>query len=72
MFMDESANQKAKRYVSMVVKIISALIIPILLYRSSLGKFFTSNVLKQTEGANRPNIGFNDIAGLGNAKIEVS
>ena len=69
MLTEESFNQKLKRYVHVTVKVISPLIIPILLFRSSLGKFFTNNVLKQSEILNRPNVLFRDIAGLGNAKI---
>lgn len=65
----EYFNQKLKRYIVFGVKVLSPLLIPVLLFRSSLGKIFTSNVLKQTEGINRPNVKFTDIAGLGNAKI---
>ena len=56
----------------MGIKILASLLLPILLFRSSLGKFFSSNILKQTDSMKRPNVVFNDIAGLGNAKIEVS
>lgn len=47
------------------------MIFPILLFNSSLGKIFKSKVLGQTDGF-RPNIKFKDIAGMGNAKIEIS
>ena len=42
--------------------------VPFLLYTSSLGKIFQSKVLGKVDGA-RPTVLFNDIAGLGNAKI---
>lgn len=41
---------------------------PFLLYNSSMGKIFQSKFFGQLDGL-RPNIFFNDIAGLGNAKI---
>ena len=45
---EEYFNQKLKRYIVFSVKVLSPLLIPVLLFRSSLGKIFTSNVLKQT------------------------
>jgi hypothetical protein len=44
------------------------LFFPLLLMNSSYGKIFKSNFLKQND-AFRPTVKFNDIAGLGNAKI---
>ena len=48
------------------------MLFPILLYRSKLGNMFKTNVMGQTDALTRPNVLFKDIAGLGNAKIEVS
>jgi len=64
-------DKKAKRFFSTINKIILPLLFPILLFNSSVGKIFKSKVLGQAE-AFRPNIKFKDVAGLGNAKIEIS
>jgi len=64
-------DKELKRFFSTVNKVILPLLFPILLFNSSLGKIFKSNVLGQAE-AFRPTIKFKDVAGLGNAKIEIS
>lgn len=64
-------DKEFKRFFSTVNKIVLPLLFPILLYNSSAGKIFKSKVLGQTD-AFRPNIKFKDVAGLGNAKIEIS
>jgi hypothetical protein len=51
-----------------IAKIGLPLMIPFLLYNSSVGMIFKSKVLGQLDGT-RPNVFFKDIAGLGNAKI---
>lgn len=48
------------------------LLFPILLFNSRLGMVFKTKVLGQSETVTKPNVLFKDIAGLGNAKIEVS
>ena len=53
----------------MGVHIILPLLLPFLLYNSSMGKIFKSKVLGHLEGVARPNVFFKDISGLGNAKI---
>jgi hypothetical protein len=60
-----------KRHFSLFVKVIIPLMFPFLLFNSSMGKIFQNKFFGQLDGL-RPNIFFNDIAGLGNAKIEVS
>jgi len=57
-----------KKFFGVLVKIGLPLMIPFLLYNSSMGMIFKSKVLGQLDGA-RPNVFFKDIAGLGNAKI---
>lgn len=47
------------------------LIVPFLLFNSSIGKVFKTKFLGQNDSF-RPTIKFKDIAGLGNAKIEIS
>ena len=44
---------------------------PFLLYNSSMGKIFQNKYFGELNGL-RPSVFFKDIAGLGNAKIEVS
>lgn len=59
-----------KRFFSTLNKLILPLMLPILLYNSSMGKMFQSKFLGQmTAEGKRPNVLFKDIAGLGNAKI---
>lgn len=58
-----------KKFFSTLNKIILPLMLPILLYNSSMGKMFQTKFLGQMTDASRPNVHFKDIAGLGNAKI---
>jgi ATP-dependent Zn protease len=64
-------TQEFIRFFNAVNKVVLPLIFPILLFNSSIGKVFKSKVLGQMEGY-RPDVKFKDIAGLGNAKIEIS
>ena len=57
-----------KRFFTTFNKILLPLMLPFLLYNSGLAKAFQSKFLGQLD-AMRPNVRFNDIAGLGNAKI---
>lgn len=68
---EETFDEKFKRFFTAINKVILPLLFPILLFNSSVGKVFKTKVLGQTEGF-RPDIKFKDIAGLGNAKIEIS
>lgn len=61
-------DSKIRRFFKAILKVVMPLVFPILLFNSSIGKLFKTNVLGQTEGF-RPNIKFKDIAGMGNAKI---
>jgi len=61
-----------KRFFSTLNKLILPLMLPILLYNSSMGRIFQNKFLGQMAEGKRPNVLFKDIAGLGNAKIEVS
>ena len=56
----------------MIIKVTLPLLFPILLFNSRLGMIFKTKVLGQAETRSKPNVLFKDIAGLGNAKIEVS
>ncbi len=56
----------------MIIKVTLPLLFPILLFNSRLGMIFKTKVLGQAETMSKPNVLFKDIAGLGNAKIEVS
>jgi len=58
-----------KRFFTTLNKIILPLLLPILLYNSSMGKMFQNKFLGHTTDGSRPNVLFKDIAGLGNAKI---
>ncbi len=61
-----------KRFFTTLNKLILPLMLPILLYNSSVGKIFQTKFFGQMAEGKRPNVLFKDIAGLGNAKIEVS
>jgi hypothetical protein len=58
-----------KRFFNSLNKIILPLMLPFLLYNSSMGKMFQNKFLGHTADGSRPNVLFKDIAGLGNAKI---
>lgn len=58
-----------KRFFSTLNKLILPLMLPILLYNSSMGRMFQTKFLGQMTEGKRPNVLFKDIAGLGNAKI---
>lgn len=58
-----------KRFFSTLNKLILPLMLPILLYNSSMGRVFQTKFLGQMTEGKRPNVLFKDIAGLGNAKI---
>lgn len=58
-----------KRFFSTLNKLILPLMLPILLYNSSMGKMFQNKFLGQMTEGKRPHVLFKDIAGLGNAKI---
>jgi len=58
-----------KRFFSTLNKLILPLMLPILLYNSSMGRMFQNKFLGQMTEGKRPNVLFKDIAGLGNAKI---
>ena len=57
---------------STVIKVTMPLLFPFLLFNSRLGMIFKTKILGQAETMTKPNVLFKDIAGLGNAKIEVS
>jgi hypothetical protein len=65
----ESFDQEIKKVMQIMVNVCLPLVVPVLLYRSSMGKILTSRILGHSQLAARPNVKFNDIAGLGNAKI---
>lgn len=72
MEIEEPFDEKVKRLTRAVVKMGLPLLFPILLFNSRLGMIFKTKVLGQAETVTKPNVLFKDIAGLGNAKIEVS
>ena len=53
-------------------KVLLPLLLPVLIFSSSMGKVFKRQILGHSEGMAKPSTLFKDIAGLGNAKIEVS
>lgn len=55
-----------------MIKVCVPMVFPYLLFKSRLGMIFKSKFLGQAETVSKPNVLFKDIAGLGNAKIEVS
>ena len=63
-------SQQLTRSASTSAKLILPILIPILLMTSSAGRMFKS-VIQSNKGY-RPDVLFKDIAGLGNAKIEIS
>ena len=63
-------SQQLTKSASISAKLILPILIPILLATSSAGKMFRS-IIKNNEGY-RPDVLFKDIAGLGNAKVEIS
>ena len=63
-------SQQLTKSASISAKMILPILIPVLLTTSSAGKMFRS-IIKSNEGY-RPDVLFKDIAGLGNAKIEIS
>lgn len=58
-----------KRFFTTLNKLVLPLMLPILLYNSSVGRIFQNKFLGQMAEGKRPNVMFKDIAGLGNAKI---
>jgi hypothetical protein len=58
-----------KKFFSTLNKIILPLLLPVLLYNSSMGKIFQTKLMGTVADGSRPNVLFKDIAGLGNAKI---
>lgn len=66
-----SMDQQFRNILKGFLFFLAPLIFPFLLYRSSIGKIFKSKSIGELYGQ-RPNIYFEDIAGLGNAKLEVS
>ena len=64
-------DKEFNKFAKAVMGVLMPLVFPILLYKSSTGKLFKNMFLGQNDGF-RPTIKFKDIAGLGNAKIEIS
>ena len=64
-------DREFKRVARAIMGVVMPLVFPILLYNSSAGKLLKTKFLGLNEGF-RPSIKFTDIAGLGNAKIEIS
>ena len=63
--------QVIRKNISNFTKMALPIIIPYMLLKSSAGKVFQSKFI-QSNSAFRPDVKFKDIAGLGNAKIEIS
>lgn len=71
-YKDDTWTDKCKNVLRVATKTLLPLLFPILLYNSKLGSIFKTSMFGKTDSLLRPNVLFSDIAGLGNAKIEVS